>query len=173
MTEKNNNETYEEKKMRQWLEYTQTPEYKKQEAERIREQEYRDKKRADEDKEWETLSSKQKGVLYHYGLFLRGYVDFSICTKISAHWTKQSNFWRREDYKSYDTRTTKFRRDEIYWAHLESYAQQKKMIAGSKWEDKGLTKDELKVLRKYYDETREKAMKDAVEYMDLHFPNEV
>ncbi len=26
--------------------------------------------------------------------------------------------------------------------------------------------------KKYYDETREKAMKDAIRYMDLHFPNE-
>ena len=39
--------------MRLWLEYTQTSEYKKKEAELKREQENRDKRRTDEDKEWE------------------------------------------------------------------------------------------------------------------------
>lgn len=173
MTEENKNETYFEKKTRIWLEYTQTLEYKKQQAELKREQESRDKQRADEDNEWETLTQKQKGVLYQYGLFLREYVDFKICLTVSTYWTNQSNFWFREHYKSYETRTTKFRRDEIYWTHLEKYAEQKKMIAGSSWEDRRLTEEEFKVLRNYYDETREKAMKDAVKYMDLHFPNEV
>lgn len=131
------------------------------------------KQRADEDAEWKPLTSKQKGVLGQYGQFLRTYLDFKICHTVSAHWTKQSNFWRKEDHKSYEARTTKFRRDAIYWTHLVNYAEQKKMIAGSSWEDKSLTQDELKVLRMYYDETREKAMKDAIRYMELHFPNEV
>jgi hypothetical protein len=173
MAEENKNETYIEKKARLWLEYSQTPEYKKQNAELKREQESRDKQQADEDKEWETLTQKQKGILYQYGSFLRRYVDFEICRTVSAYWTKQSNFWLREHHKSYETRTTKFRRDEIYWNHLEYYAEQKKMIAGSSWEDKRLTKEEFKVLKKYYDETREKAMNDAIKYMNLHFPNEV
>ena len=173
MTEENKNETYIEKKTRLWFEHTQTPEYKKQQAQLKREQESRDKQRADEDKEWENLSQKQKGVLYQYGLFLRAYVDFKICRTVSTYWTKQSNFWLKEHFKSYETRTTKFRRDEIYLNHLENYAEQKKMIAGSRWEERSLTEEELKMLRKYYNETREKAMESAIEYMNLHFPNEV
>lgn len=169
MAEEKKNETDIEKKTRLWIEYTQTPEYLKQQAEIKREQESRDKKRADEDREWETLTQKQKGILYQYGLFLRGYVGFEICRTLSAHWTKQSSFWLIEHQKSYETRTTKFRRDEIYWNHLENYAEQKKMIAGTRWEDRRLTEEEFKVLRKYYDETREKAMEDAIKYMNLHF----
>jgi hypothetical protein len=167
------NETYLEKKTRLWMEYTQTSEYQEQLDEVKRLQESRNKQRADEDAEWQILTSKQKGVLYHYGLFLRTCVDFKICRTISQYWTIQSNFWFTEDNKSYETRTTKFRRDEKYWTHLVSYAEQKKMIAGSSWDDKSLNQDELKILKMYYDETREKAMKDAIRYMDLHFPNEV
>jgi len=47
------------------------------------------------------------------------------------------------------------------------------MIAGTIFEDKWLTGDEYKVLRKYYDETWDKAMKDDINYVDKHFPNEV
>jgi len=168
-----NNETEFERKMRLWNEYTQTAEYKEKQAELEREQKARDKQLELEDKEWETLSPKKKGVLYHYGLFLRSCIKFCVCTTVSAYWTKQSNFWRREHNKSYETRTTKFRRDRIYWGHLVEYAEQKKMIDGSSWEEKELNEDELLVLKKYYDETRNKAMKDAIRYMDLHFPNEV
>lgn len=173
MTEENKNETYLEKKTRLWIEYTQSDEYKNKEAELKREQEARDQQRKDEDIEWQTLTEKQKGVLYQYGLFLRGYVDFQTCRTISAYWTKQSDFWRREHNKSYETRTTKFRRDEIYWAHLEIYAEQKKMIAGSSWEDRRLNEEELKILRIYYDETRENAMKSAIKYMGLHLPSDI
>lgn len=166
------NESEFERKMRLWNEYTQTSEYKEKQAEIDRENEARDRQLELEDREWETLSSKKKGVLYHYGLFLRSCINFKVCTTVSSYWTKQSNFWRREDFRSYETRTTKFRRDRIYWGHLVDYAEQKKMIDGSIWEERKLNEDELKVLKKYYDETREKAMKDAIRYMDLHFPNE-
>jgi hypothetical protein len=143
-----------------------------QQAEQKKVQESRDKQQADEDREWVTLIEKQKGILYQYGLILRGYVGFAVCRTVSAYWTKQSNFWVGEHRKSYETRTTKFRRDEIYWNHLERYAEQKKMINGSKWEEKRLTEEEFLVLKKYYDETREKAMADAINNMNLHFPNE-
>ena len=166
-------ETHNEKKVMLWNDYIQTTEYIEHQAELKKQQEYRDKQRDDEDAEWKILTSKQKGVLGNYGRFLSLYIDFKICRTISAYWTKQSNFWVREDRRSYETRTTKFRRDEIYWTHLVNYAEQKKMINGSSWEDRSLTQDELKVLRMFYNETREKAMKDAIRFMDLHFPNEV
>lgn len=47
------------------------------------------------------------------------------------------------------------------------------MIDGASWEDKSLSQHELEELRLYYDSTREKAMQEAIRYMDLHFPNEV
>jgi hypothetical protein len=167
-----NNETEFERKMKLWNEYTQTSEYKEKQAELESEKKSINRQLELEDKEWEILSSKKKGVLYHYGLFLRSYIDFMVCTTVSAYWTKQSNFCRREHNKSYETRTTKFRRDRFYWNHLIEYAEQKKMIDGSSWEERKLNEDELIVLKKYYDETRNKAMKDAIRHMDLHFPNE-
>lgn len=120
------NEAYVEEEKRLWIKYTQTSEYKEKLEILERIHEFEHKQRVLEDTEWKTLTSKQKGVLYQYGQFLRSFVNFNICRTISAHWTNQSSFWLKEDRRSYDTRTTKFRRDEIYWTHLVNYAEQKK-----------------------------------------------
>jgi hypothetical protein len=125
-----------------------------------------------EDKAWETLSEKEKGVLYQYGLFLRTYVNFTVCHTVSAHWTKMSNWSNNEAKESFNIRTTKYRKDNLFYQQLVSDKEQQKMIDGVLWDDKRLSEKETIELIKEYDKFRLEAMEKARKYMDLHFPNE-
>lgn len=126
----------------------------------------------EEDKAWETLSEKEKGVLYEYGLSLRTCVKFTVCYTVSAYWTKMSNWSNNEARKSFNIRTTKYRNDRLFLQQLIDDKEQQKMIDGVDWDDRRLSKEETIELMKEYDKFRIEAMKNARKYMDLHFPNE-
>ena len=125
-----------------------------------------------EDKAWETLSEKEKGVLYHYGLYLCTCLKFTVCHTVSAYWTKMSIWDNNEVRKSFNIRTTKYRNDRSFLQQLIADKEQQKMKEGVDWHDKRLSKEETIELMKEYDKFRLEAMKHARKYMDLHFPNE-